>query len=187
MGNRAKMQSVIKGTILVIFCIIIALLFLLDPMKIDEKDIYSYEGVDCYISFDVNRSLSNISDVMDRHDFSYEVKYNRSSPDGTRKIVDSIKFSYNYSSPKYVSGDIYNFNSDNLTIKLHYYPDDHPDREKSYKTAEEARNLTYSRYLIEKDKLEPDVDYIISIFNLEFNSSPRSVNYVQLIIHSIFG
>lgn len=181
------MQSVIKGTILVTLCIIIALILLLDLIKIDEKDIYSYEGVDCYISYDVNRSLSNISDVMNRHDFSYEVNYNRSSPDGTRKIVDFIRFSYNHSSPKNASGYIYNFNSDNLTIKLHYYPDDHPDREKSYKTAEEARNLTYSRYLTEKDKFEPDVDYIISIFNLEFNSSPRSVNYVQLILHSIFG
>ncbi len=169
--------------ILVILCITIVILLSIYSIPIPQEDIYSYEGVDCYISFDINRSLSNVSDVMDRHDFSYEVKYRRAFPDGTGKIVDFIRFSYNHSSPKNVSGYIYNFNSDNLTIKLHYYREERGE----YKTAEEARNATHSQYLNDKDKFEPDVDYIISIFYLEFNSSPRSVNYVQLILHSIFG
>ena len=169
----------------IVIVIIVCMSILFYPISIEQHDIiYTYEGVDCYITFDVNQSLSNVSEIINMHGFSSEIWYKRSSPAGTGEIVDFIRFSYNYSSLKNNSGYVYNFDTDNLTIKLHYYPDDHPDREKTYKTEEEARSLTYSRYLKEKLKFEPDVDYIISIFDLKLNSNPRSVDFVQLIEYS---
>ena len=156
-------------------------------IEIREDDIYTYEGVDCYISFNETRLLSNISEIMEKNDFSYRIWFKRSSPAGTGEIIDNIDFSFNYSSSKNISGQIFNFNTANLTIKLHYYPDDHPELFKSHRTNEEAQNSSYSRYLEEKEIFEDDVEYIISIFNSEFNSNPQSVEYSQLIVHSVLG
>ena len=97
--------------------------------------------------------------------------------------MDYIRFSFNYSSLKNVSACVYNFDTNNLTIKLHYYTEVrilYTD-----KTKEEVRNLTYNQYISDKSKFEPDVSYIISIFNSEFESEPRSVDYIQNIRHSI--
>ncbi len=185
MNDGAKMPLGRLGYILVILSVIITMAILLYPIKIPYEDIYSYEGVDCYINLDVNSSLSNVRDIINKHGLSSEIWYNRSSPDSSGEIVDYVYFSFNYSSTKNISGYIYNFDTENLTIKLHYYPDEHPDRYKTYKTADEARNATNSRYLAEKNNFEPDVDFIISIFNSEFGAYPRSVDYIQLIRHNI--
>jgi hypothetical protein len=182
---RKRISLVTLAITLILVCIIISIL--LFPIRIDEKHSYVYLGIDCYISFDINQSLSNVSGIMDKYNLSSEIRYKRASPGGTGETVDFIYFSFNFSSSKNNSGYIYNFNTDNLTIKLHYYPDEHPDLYKNYKSEEEARELTYSRYLSEKNKFEPDEEHIISIFSLEFNSNPKSVTYIQVIDHCVIS
>lgn len=183
MNNRGKLSKVKLIIILILICIIISIL--LYPIRIDKKDVYAYVGIDSYISFEVNQSLFEVNDILNMYGFTSEIWYKRTSPGGTGEVVDFIDFSFNFSSSKNNSGYIYNFNTENLTFKLHYYPDDHPDKYKSYKTEEEAIQLSHSRYLAEKDKFELDVDYIISIFSFEFNSNPESVAYIQVIDHYI--
>jgi hypothetical protein len=165
----------------IIVCLIIAsLLFRLD---IGGDDAYRYEGVDSYIVYNETRSMSNITLIMDNYGFSYTEWYQRASPEGSGEIIDYIYFSFNYSTSKNISGQIYNFNSDNLTIKLHYYPDDHPDQYRAYQTYEKAKNSSHLRYLDEKKAFEEDVEYIILIFNNEFDSNHESVEYEQLIMY----
>ena len=182
MMSRNKNSMVKLAIILMIIGLIVALAAVLNQIKTDQET-YLYSGVDCYVYYNVNISLSNVSNIIDKQGFSSEIFYNRESPDDSGEILDYIKFKFNYSSIKNVSGYVYNFGSSNLTIRLYYYTN-----EKIHymdKTEEEVRSLTYNQYITDRNEFEPDVDYIISIFNLELNSKPRSVNYVQLIEHSI--
>ncbi|UCG70202.1 MAG: hypothetical protein JSV09_04070 [Thermoplasmata archaeon] len=180
--NKRKRPPDLIPIILAIIIISLLLAALFYPID-EPSEGYEYTGIDCFLRFNVTRSLSNLTEIVERHGFTYEERYSRTSPGNQNEITDYIYFSYHHSTQKNISGYIYNFDSDNISIKLHYYPNDIM----SYvdKTAEEVRNLTYSIYLIDKNRFENDVENIIQIFEPEFNITVSSEVYVQLVEHFI--
>lgn len=185
MNDSVKNKLRTIGILFIIFCIFIVLANLLYPIGIHPKDCYKYYGVDCEITFKGNQSLSNISQILDENGITLTILYNRSSPDGSGKIVDYISFSYPSGSRKNITGNVYNLNSDNITIFLRYYTEDIM----SYtdKSLEEVENLTLEQFILDKERFEPFVEHIISIFSVEFDTDPILVNYERFILHGILG
>jgi len=184
--DKKKMRPLdLLSILLAIILIFIVLFALFTPFGFKESEGYEYRGIDCYLRFNVTRSLSNLTDIVERQGFTFGEQYNRTSPENQNEIIDYIWFSFGHSTEREIYGYIYNFDSDKISIKLHFYPDEFI----SYtdKTADEVRNLTYSTYLNDKNRFENDVDYIIQIFEHEFNVTVSSEAYVQLIEHFLIG